>query len=231
VSTTHSRPLIAIPGRFSESASALRFRAVVVARALAELVVAAGGEPLVVVPGGDPAERLAFADAILLPGGGDLDPASYGQAVDNDAVYDVDREQDATDLEVARWALDSGVPLLAVCRGMQVVNVALGGTLHQHVEPPHRNRVGDVALEKESGLARLLGTDRLTASCFHHQTLDRLGVGLITVGRSGDGTIEAVEASAAQGFFAGVQWHPEDTYIDDPVQLALVAALVQAASR
>jgi putative glutamine amidotransferase len=224
------RPLIAIPGRFSESASALRFRAVVVARALAELVVAAGGEPLVVVPGGDPAERLAFADAVLLPGGGDLDPASYGQAVDNDAVYDVDQDQDAFDLAVARWALESGVPLLAVCRGMQVVNVALGGTLHQHVEPPHRNHVGDVALDKNSGLARLLGTARLTASCFHHQALDRLGMGLIPVGRSGDGAIEAIEATAAQGFFAGVQWHPEDTYLDDPVQLALVTALVQAVS-
>jgi putative glutamine amidotransferase len=206
----------------------LRFRAVVVARALAELVLAAGGEPIVVTPGGDPSQRLAFADAVLLPGGGDLDPASYGQSVASDAVYDVDPGQDAFDLAVARWALDSGVPLLAICRGMQVVNVALGGTLHQHVEPPHLNHVDDVLISKDSSLARLLGADRLTASCFHHQTLDRLGEGLIAVAHSADGTIEAIELPRAAGFFAAVQWHPEDTYSADPAQVALVAALVNA---
>jgi putative glutamine amidotransferase len=230
VAGAHPRPLIAIPGRFSASASALRFRAVVVARTLAELVIAAGGEPLVVVPGGEPAVRLAFADAVLLPGGGDLDPAAYGQSVDSDAVYDVDQEQDAFDLAAARWALETAVPLLAICRGMQVVNVALGGTLHQHVEPPHRNRVDGVQLVENSGLARLFGTDRLVASCFHHQRVDRLGAGLAAVGHSADGTIEAVEMPTAQGFFAGVQWHPEDTFVDDTLQLALVTALVRAAS-
>ena len=139
-------PLVVIPARFSASTSALRFGAVVTARTLSEAVLRAGGEPLTVhpwAPGGraDPAEvgrRLDFADAVLLPGGGDLDPACYGQPAASEYVYDVDAGQDRFDLAVARWALTAGRPLLAICRGLQVVNVARGGTLVQHMDRPHR---------------------------------------------------------------------------------------------
>ena len=132
-------PIVVIPGRFSASASALRYRAVVTARALSEAVLRAGGEPVTVhpwAPGGSVtpeqvADRLRFADAVLLPGGGDLSPERYGQAVAHDAVYDVDHEQDAFDLAVAEWALGAGVPLLAVCRGTQVVNVLQAPILTQ----------------------------------------------------------------------------------------------------
>ena len=119
------RPIVAIPARFSSAASAHRYAALSQARALSEAVLRAGGEPVTIhpwAPGGvaDPAEvaeRLAFVDAVLLPGGGDLDPATYGQEIASDDVYDVDPEQDAFDLAVARWAVESGTPLLAVCRG------------------------------------------------------------------------------------------------------------------
>ena len=231
-------PLVAIPGRFSASASALRYTAVVNARALLEAVHTAGGEPLTVLPhapGGavetaDVARRLRFADAVLLPGGGDLSPVRYGQHVVHDEVYDVDDEQDAFDLAVARWALRDGVPLLAVCRGLHVVNVALGGTLEQHMAHPHRHVRHEVGVDKSSTLATVLGPSAL-ASCFHHQRVERLGAGCGPWPGSGDGSIEALELDDARGFFLAVQWHPEDTYASDPRQAALFSALVDAARR
>jgi putative glutamine amidotransferase len=231
-----SRPLVAVPGRFSASASALRYAALVNAQALLRLVHAAGGEPLTVLPvapdgradPGEVAERLAFADAVLLPGGADVDPARYGEQVTSDEVYDVDAEQDAFDLAVAHWALDAGIPLLAVCRGMHVVNVAGGGTLEQHMTNPHRHVVHDVDVAAGSRLAEVTRTGPVQVSCFHHQRLATLAPGLTPTAIAADGTIEAVERSVG-GWFVGVQWHPEDTYRTDDCQLALVRAFVDAA--
>lgn len=228
-------PLIAIPARFSESASAHRFRALTTARALSEGVLRAGGEPLAVHPWAPegtvtPAEvgrRLAFADGVLLPGGGDMCPAFYTQEALSEEIYDVDEEQDAFDLATARWALDAGVPLLAVCRGWHVVNVALGGDLEQHMVEPHRHVVHDIAPEPGSTLAEAVGSV-LTVSCFHHQRVSRLGEGLAMTARAADGTIEAAHLPGGRGWFLGVQWHPEDTVATDPAQLALFEALVDA---
>ncbi|MFN8157526.1 MAG: gamma-glutamyl-gamma-aminobutyrate hydrolase family protein [Candidatus Nanopelagicales bacterium] len=229
-------PIVVIPGRFSASASALRYRAVVTARALSEAVLRAGGEPVTVHPWApdgavtvdEVADRLRFADAVLLPGGGDLSPERYGQQVEHDAVYDVDHEQDAFDLAVAEWALGAGVPLLAVCRGTQVVNVLRGGTLRQHMDDPHRHVVHEVAVDEGSRLSAAVGP-AVTASCYHHQALERLGDGLHVVARAEDGTPEAIELDGHQGWFLGVQWHPEDTAETDPVQLAVFRGLVDAA--
>lgn len=229
-------PIVAIPGRFSASASALRYRALVTARALSEAVLRAGGEPVTVHPwapdgtvsADDVAQRLAFADAVLLPGGGDLAPTTYGQAVAHDDVYDVDEEQDAFDLAVAAWALGAGVPTLAICRGTQVVNVARGGTLLQDMDDPHRHVVHTVAVDAGSRLASAVGPS-VTASCYHHQSLERLGEGVHAVARADDGTVEAIELGGHATWFLGVQWHPEDTAATDPQQLALFHALVEAA--
>jgi len=231
-----TRPLIAVPARFSASASALRHGAVVTARALSAAVLRAGGEPLTVHPWApdgavdvpDVADRLAFADGVLLPGGGDLAPSVYGEPSAHEEVYDVDAEQDAFDLAVARWALDAGVPVLAICRGTQVVNVALGGGLEQHMAEPHRHRLDRVTVT-DPGLAELLGADVVEASCYHHQCLTRLGAGLRVAARADDGTIEAVTAPGRPGWFLGVQWHPEDTAHAVPGQQALFDALVVAA--
>jgi putative glutamine amidotransferase len=231
-------PIVVIPGRFSASASALRYRAVVTARALSEAVLRAGGEPVTVLPWApdgavtvdEIADRLGFADAVLLPGGGDLSPERYGQQVEHDAVYDVDHEQDAFDLAVAEWALGAGVPLLAVCRGSQVVNVLRGGDLEQHMSDPHRHVVHDVAVDPRSRLAGAVGAT-VTASCYHHQALRRLGAGLHVVARAEDGTPEAIELEGHEGWFLGVQWHPEDSAAADPDQLAVFRALVDAARR
>ncbi|WP_435278882.1 gamma-glutamyl-gamma-aminobutyrate hydrolase family protein [Streptomyces sp. 1222.5] len=236
---TH-RPLIALPARFSATTSALRHAAEVNARALIEAVWRAGGEPATLhphAPGGtaDPAEvaaRLARFDGLLLPGGGDLAPHRYGAADTHAAVYDVDDEQDAFDLELARQALASGLPLLAVCRGLQVVNTVLGGTLHQDMGGPdreHRHVRHPVAFAPGSALARVTGADKAEASCYHHQHVDRLGEGLTVTARAADGTVEAVELTGGTGRLLAVQWHPEDTAHEDPAQQRLFDALVRAA--
>lgn len=227
------RPAVLIPARFSASASALRHGAEVAPRALVEAVFAAGGEPLLAhphAPGAeadldDVRERLSIADAVLLPGGGDLDPSWSGQAP-HPAQYDVDLEQDAFDLAVARVALDSGLPLLAVCRGAQVVNVLLGGTTRQDMAPHHRHHVHEVDVAPGSRLAAIAGPV-LTASCYHHQAAARLGRGLAPTARAADATVEALELPGRPGWFLATQFHPED----HPAQTPLFTSFLAAARR
>jgi len=226
------RPRIAILGRFTESASALRYRGVVSSRALLEVVWAAGGDPVTLLPGDSPEAldwdaRLAGFDGVLLAGGGDLDPRHYGGDPEDPSVYDVDDVQDRADLSLAAYCLDRGVPVLAVCRGLHVVNVVRGGTLVVDMPENHRHVVQAVALDEGADVLGL--ADRtVTISCYHHQAIDRLGDGLTVVARADDGTVEAVVVDAP-GWAAGVQWHPEDTWADDPSQVALVSAFVRAA--
>ena len=225
------RPRIAILGRFTESASALRYRGVVSSRALLEVVWAAGGDPVPLLPGDSPEAldwdaRLAGFDGVLLAGGGDLDPRHYGGDPEDPSVYDVDDVQDRADLSLAAYCLDRGVPVLAVCRGLHVVNVVRGGTLVVDMPENHRHVVQAVALDEGADVLGL--ADRtVTISCYHHQAIDRLGDGLTVVARADDGTVEAVVVDAP-GWAAGVQWHPEDTWADDPSQVALVSAFVRA---
>ncbi|MFE6055281.1 gamma-glutamyl-gamma-aminobutyrate hydrolase family protein [Kitasatospora sp. NPDC056446] len=233
------RPLVAIPARFAATTSALRYAAEVNARALLDAVWRAGGEPVSLhphAPGGtaDPAalaDRLARFDAVLLPGGGDLSPARYTDEPVHAGVYDMDAEQDGFDLELARQAVALGLPLLAVCRGLQVLNVALGGTLEQDMGDPghHRHLRHRVTPAPGGPLAAALGTAGLDASCYHHQRVARLGAGLRPAARAADGTVEALELPAATGWLTAVQWHPEDTADRDPRQQALFDALVEQA--
>jgi putative glutamine amidotransferase len=234
------RPLIAIPSRFAASTSALRYAAEVSARELVAAVYAAGGEPLQVHPDGaltdeEVAQRLAFADGILLPGGGDMSSRWFGQEP-HPSLYDVDEAQDAFDLAVARVALERGVPLLAVCRGLHVVNVARGGTLVQdmdsHDDPMghHRHRVHHITVDQGSRLADVVG-ESIEVSCYHHQALANLGAGLVVTARAEEGVIEGAALPSAPGWFLGVQWHPEDTWRTNPKQLAVFEALVAASGR
>jgi putative glutamine amidotransferase len=215
--------LIAIPARFSATASALRYTAEVNARALIEAVWRAGGEPVGIHPS-DPADtdvaaRLARFDGVLLPGGGDIAPYRYGATDAHGSVYDVDDLQGAFDLEVARRALESGIPLLAICRGLQVVNVALGGVLVQDMGGPdheHRHLRHPVTIHPGTQTAHAVGAEKAEASCYHHQQVDRPGSGLTVAATAEDGTIEALELPSARGWFTAVQWHPEDTASTDP---------------
>ncbi|MGW1321335.1 gamma-glutamyl-gamma-aminobutyrate hydrolase family protein [Streptomyces antibioticus] len=230
------RPLVAVPARFSATTSALRYAAEVTARSLAEAVWRAGGEPVTLHPA-DPdgaAARLARFDALLLPGGGDLAPYRYGATGTHAAVYDVDDLQDAFDLAAARAALAAGLPLLAICRGLQVVNVALGGTLEQDMGGPgldHRHRTHPVRIASGTPLAAAVGQEKADVSCYHHQRVDRPGTGLTVTATAEDGTVEALGLPAARGWFTAVQWHPEDTAHQDPAQQGLFDALVAAARR
>lgn len=228
------RPRIAILGRFTESASALRYRGLVSSRALLEAVWAAGGDPVTLLPGDSPdaldwAHRLAGFDGVLLAGGGDIDPARYGGDTQHESVYDVDPVQDEADLSLADYCLTHGIPTLAVCRGLHVVNVLRGGTLVVDMPVNHRHVVQDVALQEGSDK---LGIDdsQVTISCYHHQAVDRLGEGLEVVARAEDGTVEALTVDAP-GWAVAVQWHPEDTWATDPRQVALLARLVDEARR
>lgn len=221
------RPRIALIGRFAEHTSATRYAGVVSARALLESLWLAGADPvtlLAAADGMDWASRLKGFDGVLLCGGADIDPVLYGETAVHPEVYDVDALQDEADLSLAAYCFEHGVPTLAVCRGLHVVNVLRGGTLVQHMDDHHRHVVHDVVIERgpagiESG--------PITASCYHHQCIDRLGSGLDVVGRAEDGTIEAVTIDSA-GWAFGVQWHPEDTACEDPRQLGVLRALVDA---
>jgi len=232
------RPLIVIPARFSPGATPLRFEAAGPARALVVAVFAAGGEPVVVHPYApdltidvDAArERIWFADGLLLPGGGDVAARWSGQQP-HPTQYGVDEEQDAFDLAAARVALSDQLPLLAICRGTQIVNVALGGNLVQDMDDTvgnHRNRVHDLEVDETSPLGEIVG--RKTAiSCYHHQCIARLGAGLTPAAYSRDGVIEAVTLQDHAGWYLGVQWHPEDSAATDPVQAAVFRHFVAAA--
>ena len=230
------RPVIVVPARFSASASALRFGAEVNSRTLITAVFDAGGEPLTVHPhapdGIDAnavAQRLDFADGVLLPGGGDVDPARYGGET-HPSVYDVDTEQDSFDFAVADWAFSSGRPVLAICRGLQVVNVAHGGTLVPDMDTPHRHVVSELDLHADSRLRAAASTATMTISCFHHQALAAVGTGLRATAWAADGTVEAVELDNGDQWFLGLQWHPEDTAAADEQQAQIFAAFVQAAA-
>ncbi len=226
------RPRIAILGRFTQSASALRYRGVVSSRALLDAVWAAGGDPVTLLPGDGPdaldwTARLSGIDGVLLAGGGDLDPRLYGGDADHEEVYDVDAVQDAADLSLAAYCLEQGVPTLAVCRGLHVVNVVRGGTLVVDMPENHRHVVQEVGLLEG---AQALGIDAsaVVISCYHHQAVDRLGNGMQVVARAADGTVEAAVIDGP-GWAVGVQWHPEDTWETDPHQVQLLRALVDAA--
>jgi putative glutamine amidotransferase len=226
---TAHRPRIAIVARFAESTSVTRFEGIVTARRLAEAVWAAGGEPLTFLPveGSDWSERLSGIDGVIMPGGADIDPKNYGQDPIADQLYGIDALQDSVDISLVRHVIDIGIPLLAICRGMQITNVALGGTLVQHMEHPHLHHTSTVTVDNAAELG--LSQPQLEVSCYHHQAIDRVADGLTVIARAHEGHVEAVRIDSP-GWAFGVQWHPEDNYDTEPGQLEIVKRFVRAAS-
>src|SRR5690242_7015872 len=177
-------------------------------RAYFDSVRRAGGEPLMLDARpftiDDAHALLSRVDALVLTGGPDVDPAYYGQQP-HPATYGVDREADDYEILLARAALERGTRTLAICRGTQVLNVALGGTLYQHIEEspgvaahgrpgePGGHYAHDVAIEAGSQLADVLGTQCARCSCHHHQAVDQVGTGLRVSARAGDDIVEALE--------------------------------------
>jgi putative glutamine amidotransferase len=146
----------------------------------------------------------------------------------------VDAARDEADLTLAAAAIGIGLPLLAICRGLQVVNVACGGTLHQHITDAettvlHRNAHHAAVVEADSRLGALVGPALAACPSMHHQGVDDLGEGLRVVARAADGMVEAIEGIGT-GWVVGVQWHPEDTAADDPEQQRIFDGFVAAAT-
>jgi len=197
-------------------------------------VARAGGLPLpLVASGADPEELVATLDGLVLTGGGDLDPACYGEeAVEQ--VYGVDRERDDFEFALLAAAEARGVPVLAICRGLQLVNVSRAGTLIQHVDDPEvhwqtapsHEGAHTVTIQSDSALAGMVGPDELLVNSYHHQAIGRLGSGLRVVADSG-GLPEAFETT--DGLVIGIQWHPEQMIEHHPRQLALFEAFIRAA--
>ena len=202
--------------------------------AYVQAIEAAGGRPLVVPPCPEAVdETLDALDALLFSGGADLDPASYG-ADAHPATNDVRPDRDECELTLLEVALARDMPLLAVCRGSQVLNVALGGDLVQHLpevvgHEGHKQTPGvfadhDVDVLPDTKLQRVIG-DHAPVKSHHHQGYGRLGSGLQESARADDGTVEAIE-DPSRRFTLGVLWHPEEG--EDG---ALFRALVEEAAR
>ena len=214
--------------------------AMLLARNYVDAVQRAGGLALMLPPDPqlteDPAEVLELIDGLLLAGGADIDPAAYGQKPGPQTVGTVP-ERDAFEIALARAAIERDLPLLGICRGMQLINVALGGTLLQHLpdefeHDEHRRVIGsfdgsehEVSVTEGTLARRVLGEARHVTRSHHHQGVDRVGDGLLVSATAVmDGLPEAIELGDSR-FVLGVQWHPEAD-ATSPV----VGALVQAAS-
>ncbi|MDJ0786534.1 MAG: gamma-glutamyl-gamma-aminobutyrate hydrolase family protein [Myxococcota bacterium] len=230
------RPWIGITSYHREVEGRARFT---LPAAYADAVRRAGGRPVVLCPGDEePADLLERLDGLLLSGGGDLDPQSFGGG-EHEQIYFVCGERDAFELALVREALRIGLPLLAICRGMQVLNVALGGGIHLHLpdvvgERVHHRISQDeptshgVAVDGGSRLAGVIDRDELPeVASWHHQAVDRLGEGLTAVARAEDGTVEALELAGAPQVLA-VQWHPE-LRLETPSERRLFDWLVRGA--
>jgi len=221
------RPLIAITSRKSERADTWRVPVAAVGRTYLDAITCAGGQPVVLPPLPDTvddlADVLARVDGLCLPGGPDVDPQRYGATDVDPHVTPVDADHDEFDLACARTAVELGLPTLAICRGHQVLNVALGGTLVQHIDD-HRFVHHRVTLDPGSRAALAIGHAHPVGHSVHHQAIVRLGAGLVITGRADDGTIEAIERT--DGWTVGVQWHPEDTADHDGDQQRLFDAFV-----
>ena len=183
-----------------------------------------------------------LVDGVLLPGGGDIDPSHYGEARHH-KCGPISAERDEIEMTLTRWAMDDGKPLLAICRGIQVLNVALGGSLFQDIEaqvpeaekhdwyPDHPRdlRAHTVAIDPQAHLAEILGSSSVPVNSLHHQALKEVAPGLMISAHAPDQIIEAVEAEG-HPFALGVQWHPEELAGGDAPAQRLFDAFVKASA-
>ena len=209
-------------------------------------VQAAGGIPLLLTPYFTPEVQAALwqrLDGLVLTGGGDIAPARFGEAP-HPAVDDVSPARDELEIGLTQRAVADEVPLFAICRGVQVLNVALGGTLvqdlpsewpnalaHSQKAPRHEPSHAVKVMGEGTRLGRVLGALEIEVNSMHHQAIKRLGEGLREVAWAPDGVIEGVEMPGETRFVLGVQWHPEELVGHDQAARNLFAAIVDAARR
>ena len=195
-----------------------------------QAVEAAGGVPVLVPPLKDATALFKKLDGLLLPGGADVDPAFYGESMNG--ALTPNPELDRLELDAARWAIEHEVPMLGVCRGQQVINVALGGSLVQHMEGHAPEGPRDwlhhgFRVEPRSQLAAVLGGTSFEVNSHHHQAIKSLGSGLVAVAWAEDGTIEGVERPSGGGWLLAVQFHPEDLVPAHAASKRLLEAFVE----
>jgi putative glutamine amidotransferase len=212
-----------------------------------DAVQQAGGVPVPLPPQLTPpgrAELLKRLHGVLLTGGGDVDPRHFGESP-HATTSEVSAARDGLEIALTRWAIQTRLPLLAICRGIQVLNVALGGSLHQdipsapgspydHSQTALQTRARGttahpVKVQDGSRLAGILGVLEVDVNSFHHQAINRLGRGLEAVAWAPDSIVEGVELGDDGQFVVGVQWHPEELVGHDPSARRLFAALVDRA--
>jgi putative glutamine amidotransferase len=208
------KPIIAIAGRVGPASRVSRSAVHFAGDVYTNAVLRAGGEPAVVVPqeltDEDADELMSRFDGLVLMGGGDVDPKLYGQEP-SVYVYGILTEQDIFESTMVKAAIRMGKPVLAICRGLQITNVALG----------------EVRIAEDSRLAKALGATSLRGASFHHQIVDKVAPGCVAVAWAEDGLLEGIEHT--DHWLVGVQWHPEDTAQTDSVQQNLYNEFVAQA--
>jgi len=238
--STQSQPLIGITGGLIDSSAGVPVCQL--GQAYVTAVQRAGGIPMVIpvgIEGSALAGLLSRLDGVLLSGGGDIDPLLFNGAP-HPKVYGISPERDAMEITLVKTALQMDKPLLAICRGIQVLNVALGGQLYTHIQDqvehslkhdwfpkfPRDKLAHTVSLKCESQLDQIYGADEIRVNSLHHQGISRVGEGLIATAFAPDGLVEGLEVKGA-AFALGVQWHPE-CLPDDPGTQKLFRAFIQA---
>ncbi len=208
-------------------------------------VVRAGGLPFILpleLSEGMAQQIMDECDGFLFTGGPDIDAKAFGEE-NLKCQGGISPWRDKLELELAKLAIDGGKAILGICRGVQLINTVMGGTLHQDIymghephtmlkhwqEAPDWYPVHDVRIERSSKLYKIFGTECLPVNSYHHQAVKGTGAGLTVAARTTDGVIEAVEG-ADDRFIIGVQWHPEMMWENDAQQLKLFSAFVEAAS-
>lgn len=239
------RPLVAVTGRHLAAGRVSHWSvgAVALPRGYTDALERAGAVPVVLPPialegSSEATKELRAFDGLVLSGGADVHPRRYGQEV-HPSVYGIDEVLDGFELALVDAALAREIPVLAICRGEQLLNVALGGTLDQHITDrpgllvhgdPSRGPGGgvphEVSIEPGTLLAEALGTTRCTVRSHHHQAVDELAPKATATAWSDDGVLEGFELD--EGWVVAVQWHPEMSAAEDPVQQRLFDTFVRA---
>ncbi|MCO5312976.1 MAG: gamma-glutamyl-gamma-aminobutyrate hydrolase family protein [Microthrixaceae bacterium] len=261
---TSRRPVIAVTCQRREPGTVFKLEpGVVVISDYLDAIWRAGGLPVPVYPPMDSVddavdaarEVIAQCDGVVAIGGLDVDPARYGQAA-HETTMPAPPDQEAFELALIDAALDTATPLLAICRGLQLLNVALGGSLHQHITGAEGwqqhgvpngggGSTNDYHVEPGSLIASVVDGSTISGRCHHHQAVDRVAESLTVTGRTADGCVEAMELAdpanstrsaaghdtgGARPWLLAVQWHPEETASKDPANQALFDAVVAASA-
>ena len=227
-----TRPIILVVGRWTDHQGGPGREGIFSTRPVMDAVSRAGGEPVLGWPDTlERAERLvALSDGVILPGGNDLDLRPFGIPDVHPREEHSPPEQDAADVSVARAALAAERPILAICRGMQVLNIVLGGTIHQHYDETtvaHADNPHDVDVVAGTLLESVVGSGAWTGFSNHHQACDRLADGMLLAATTPDGCVEAMESR--DGRILGLQWHPEIDAATVPHNQAVFDWLVRTA--